>query len=149
MLPTALHPNRGWLPLRLLPLVLFLVTRSDWPRWVVMWALAAWIWFGAKWLTWRLAAVPEASLGRHLGYLLLWPGLDAPAFLDPYPLPRPTRPEAREWVWAAGKTLAGLGLLFGLARLVPARLPYLAGWVGMVGIVLVLHFGSFHLLSCA
>jgi len=45
--------------------------------------------------------------------------------------------------------MAGLAILYGVARLVPVEYPYLTGWVGMVSIVLVLHFGSFHLLSCA
>ena len=34
------------------------------------------------------------------------------------------------------------------ARTVPGEYPYLVGWVGMIGTIMVLHFGSFHLLSC-
>lgn len=54
----------------------------------------------------------------------------------------------REWGFAIFKTLAGFALLFGIARLVPADIPYVVGWVGMTGIILVLHFGGFHCLSC-
>jgi D-alanyl-lipoteichoic acid acyltransferase DltB (MBOAT superfamily) len=43
----------------------------------------------------------------------------------------------------------GLGLLFGLTRLVPPEYPYVAGWVGMTGLAFILHFGLFHVLSCA
>lgn len=39
-------------------------------------------------------------------------------------------------------------LLYGIARLLPPERPYVVGWIGMIGTVLVLHFGTFHLLSC-
>jgi hypothetical protein len=49
---------------------------------------------------------------------------------------------------AASKLALGVGLLFGVERWVPSEFPYLLGWVGMIGIIMVLHFGIFHLLSC-
>lgn len=120
---------------------------GTWPRWALMWTLAVALYGGCKWLTWRRTPVVGASFRRHLGYLLAWPGLDAAAFLNSSHLPQ-ARPTAQEWWFASGKLALGLGLLFGLAREVPASLPYVAGWIGMVGIVLTLHFGCFHLLSC-
>src|SRR5437868_2861432 len=39
----------------------------------------------------------------------------------------------------------GAMLLFGVARF--AHQPLFAGWIGMIGIVLILHFGLFHLLA--
>jgi D-alanyl-lipoteichoic acid acyltransferase DltB (MBOAT superfamily) len=32
--------------------------------------------------------------------------------------------------------------------MIPPEFPYAIGWIGMIGMVLVLHFGVFHLLSC-
>ena len=116
---------RGWSPLVLLPGVVFLAGPSAWPRWGLMWALAFALYGGCKWLSWRRTPVPGASPWRQLGYLLGWPGLDAAAFLDPRATP--PKPAAGEWLVAAGRLLLGLGLLFGVARFIPARLPYLAG----------------------
>jgi hypothetical protein len=53
------------------------------------------------------------------------------------------------WSLAVFKTLLGLVELYLLARLVPAEMRYGRGWVGMVGAMTVLHFGLFHVMSCA
>ena len=120
---------------------------TDWPPWAVMWVTATAVYAGCKWLTWRRAPSPAAA-GRHAAYLLAWPGLDAAAFLDPRPLPD-RRPTPGEWALAGGKLALGVALTWGAVRLLPDDRPLLRGWVGMAGLVFVLHFGSFHLLSCA
>jgi hypothetical protein len=53
-----------------------------------------------------------------------------------------------EWLLAAAKLGLGLLLLWGVAPRVPREYELLLGWIGMAGIVFVLHFGSIHLLSC-
>jgi hypothetical protein len=83
-------------------------------------------------------------LWKHAGYLLLWPGLDARAFLSGTSSPAPPR----EWLLAAGKLACGLGLLFGTLRWLGGLPPLIVGWAGMLAIVVSLHFGLFHLLSC-
>lgn len=118
-----------------------------WPRWAVMWTLAVAIYVACKWLTWRSADVRDVPLWRHAGYLLAWPGLDAPAFLNP--AAKGVAPASGEWIFALAKLAFGVALVFGGGRLVSMQHPYLVGWVGMVGLVFVLHFGIFHVLSCA
>jgi hypothetical protein len=79
------------------------------------------------------------------GYLLAWPGMDAAAFLNPGSAPDPvSRPE---WALALLKTTLGIVLLWFVARAAVPVSPLLAGWLGMVGAVLMLHCGIFHLLS--
>jgi hypothetical protein len=121
------------------------------PRWVFMWAVAVALYAGCKWLTYREALArrsreaAKAGRRRTVGYLLFWPGMDAPAFLygtDRVPVPRPT-----EWTAAALKTLLGVALIWVAARLAQPVSVLLAGWVGMTGLMFVLHFGTFHLLS--
>src|SRR6478672_27719 len=53
----------------------------------------------------------------------------------------------RSIVVATAKILLGAVLLFGLARFAPD--PLLTGWMGMIGMILVLHFGMFALLAIA
>jgi hypothetical protein len=132
-----------------LPAAVALIVPPAWPRWALMWALAFAIYAGCKWLTWRRTPVQGVAVWRHAGYLLGWPGLDAAAFLDPRRGPPPPRPSVTEWLFAGSKLALGVALLFGVVRLIPLRHPYLVGWVGMIGLAMVLHFGSFHLLSCA
>lgn len=139
----------GWLPLLVLPWPVAVVGPLVWPRWVAMWALAVVIFGGCKWLTWRRSPIPpDAPRWQQAAYLLAWPGLDPVAFLAPRPAPAARRPSAREWLFGAAKLAAGIVLLYGVARLLPPERPYVVGWVGMVGTVMVLHFGAFHLLSC-
>ena len=140
---------RGWGPIFVLPTAVLLATPVEWPRWGFMWLLSCAIFAGCKWLTWRRTPAPHTPWWQHAGYLLAWPGLDAKAFLRPERLPIEDRPTLGEWTSAAVKFLAGILIFWGVARLVPDDQVLVFGWVGMLGLILVLHFGSFHLLSCA
>jgi len=139
-------PLRGWPPLICLPAGVALIVPEDWPRWAFMWALAGSVYMGCKWLTWRRRQVNRVPWWRHAGYLLAWPGLDAATFLKGCST---AQPSLREWAFAAGKCVVGLALFFEGGALGSPDRRYLIGWIGMVGIVLTLHFGLFHLLSCA
>jgi hypothetical protein len=144
---TSARPRwRGWLPLILLPLAVLLLVPVQWPRWVFMWLLAVAIYAGCKWLTSRRTPAADASLWRHAAYLLLWPGLDAGAFLRRNS--RIAKPATSEWCFAAFKLTIGVSLVWGIVRLVPPRFELVQGWIGMAGCVFVLHFGLMHLLSC-
>jgi alginate O-acetyltransferase complex protein AlgI len=117
------------------------------PRWVLMWAVAFALYAGCKGLTYREALTGRVRPGRWraAGYLLFWPGMDATAFLYGIDRIRPPRPS--EWTAAALKTLLGVALIWAAARLAQPISAVLAGWVGMTGLMFVLHFGTFHLLS--
>ncbi len=134
----------GWTAAALLPVLAAAILAAA-PPWVMMWGLAVSIYAGLKWLS--LAANPtaaRASFGRAVGYLLLWPGMDAARFCNPG---RSTpKPLLREWLAVLVKLLLGGTAFICAARLVTDR-PVLAGWTAMTGIVVSLHFGWFHVLS--
>lgn len=110
------------------------------PAWLVMWAMAVVLFALCKAVTLRGVRAP---FRRKLAFAMAWPGLDAPAFCN---APPPPKPPATEWLFALAKTAVGFVLVFAVVpHLDP---PLLRGWVGMVGIIFVLHFGLFHLLSC-
>jgi alginate O-acetyltransferase complex protein AlgI len=137
----------GWLPLLLL-LAFALALREVLPAWAFMWAFALALFFGCKWLTWwrARAQFERAGLGRSLGFLLFWPGMNPREFFEPRAV---LRPAMRAWAVALLKTLLGVGLTWGVVPLLTERAPALAGWVGMAGCALALHFGLFHLLALA
>ena len=85
------------------------------------------------------------GIGRTLGFLTLWPGMDARRFLAPAMHESP--PALREWFAATLKTVLGATVVWGIARVALGVSPLCAGWVGMIGIALFLHFGLFHLVS--
>jgi len=135
----------GWLGLAVLPLgALALYNAAQ--AWVFMWSLASSIYLGLKWLTWWKARnrVPHTAW-RSVAYLLAWPGMDAPAFLDEQNRPAP--PRLRKWFWAAVETALGVILLWAIARILPEEHQLLRGWSGMLGLILVLHFGIFQILA--
>jgi membrane bound O-acyltransferase family protein len=139
------HEWASWVPLLILPAAVCFLRPLLVP-WGFMWTLAAAIFFGCKWQSWwEGRSTPGATIGRNIGYLFAWPGMDAAAFLDP--AKRAEHPARREWLWAFAKTIFGATLLWGVVPHVTAAQPLLAGWVGMVGIILVLHFGTFHIVS--
>jgi alginate O-acetyltransferase complex protein AlgI len=141
------HPLIGWLPISVLPLIA-VAFRNRLPAWVFMWILSSAIFVSLKWLTWwRARARMGQPIWRSLAYLAAWPGMDAEAFLDanrPVPRPPPT-----SWVWATLETALGAILLWVVARSLPQEAPLLEGWVGMLGLILLLHFGTFQILGLA
>jgi len=137
-----------WLPLLMLG-VTAAVFGTRLPNWLYMWVLASALFIGCKWLCYRrsLARGVNAGLGRQLGFLLGWIGMDATAFFTNAKL-KP-KPRAREFAFAFIKIAVGAALLWIATPPALTINPLLAGWTGMVGLILVLHFGFFHLLSLA
>jgi hypothetical protein len=135
----------GLCPLLIAPAGVVVLAPPQWPPWAVMWMLALAIFAGCKWLSWQRSGVVGASWWRHLGYWLAWPGMDASAFLRSKPLPEKDTPSWSELVWAVGNCLMGGLLVWGVCPLLMGEL--VLGWVGMVGVVLMLHFGVFQMLS--
>jgi alginate O-acetyltransferase complex protein AlgI len=135
----------GWLPLVVLPPGAFAL-RLTMPAWGFMWLLAITIFAGLKWLTWwRARKRVTHARWRSIAYLVAWAGMDADSFLDSSQLPQ--RPSTHMWLWAMVETAVGAILLWGIARFVPSSNGLLRGWVGMLGLILLLHFGSFQLLA--
>lgn len=136
----------GWFPLTLFPAAICFL-RARFVAWEFMWLLSLAIFFGFKWATWFRArdARARASLKQNFAYLILWPGMDTSRFLANNR--SVARPQAREWISASLKTFAGI-ILIGFVARKPMRTNLLLdGWAGMLGIVLFLHFGLFHLIS--
>jgi predicted DCC family thiol-disulfide oxidoreductase YuxK len=130
----------------LVPAVLFF--GASLPRWLFMWTIAFALYVCCKCLTYSDARSHGASADRRraAAYLLAWPGMDAITFLSD---DVPERPRAGEWVRAACKIVLGLVLFMLAARRAATAPSLVVAWIGMLGIVLMLHFGSFELLSLA
>jgi hypothetical protein len=146
--PSARAPSSilaAWLPLALVSVAALPV--RDWlPPWAFMWVLALAIYAALKWASWwRSSMRASAPPLRSAEYLLTWPGMDADSFLNV--TRRVPQPQTKEWIWAFGKTIFGALLLWIVARRVPAAQPLLRGWVGLLGMVLLAHFGTFHILA--
>jgi alginate O-acetyltransferase complex protein AlgI len=112
--------------------------------WLDMWVLALAIYAALKLFTWWEARPGQTAAWRSAAYLLAWPGMDARAFLRGKP---PRGPTAGEWAFALAKLLLGLTLIYFAAGRT-WDFSFVQAWLGMIGLVLALHFGIFHLLSC-
>ncbi len=130
----------GWMPLVVLPIVATSL-QSQMKPWIFMWALSISIYSGSKWLSWwRVRKSICCSAWRSAAYLFAWPGMDARAFLDE--TRRPTAPRLPQWLWAFLETVLGVFLLMVVARVFPPQQPLLRGWIGMLGLIFFLHFGT-------
>jgi Membrane bound O-acyl transferase family len=135
----------GWLPLVVFTPVT-VAMRNLLRPWEFMWALAFAIYIGLKWLTWWNARPRVAhSPWRSVAYLLAWPGMDAEAFLDSKTRVPP--PPLQTWGMALFRTASGALLVWVVARAIPTHESLLRGWIGMIGLILVLHFGSFQCVA--
>lgn len=114
--------------------------------WAFMWILAISIYLGLKWLSWWKTQdrIPHAAW-RSVAYLLAWPGMDAESFLDANKSVPP--PRLWSWFWAVFKTGLGVILLWAVARILPQGQPLLRGWIGMLGLILLFHFGTFQIVA--
>ena len=124
------------------------MTIASWPPWLLMWMLAIAIYMSCKCLTWGKSGVRNAPAWKHAAYLLAWPGMDARSFLEERTVSGCSHSLCTELRAATATLTLGVVFLFGGARMVSSADPYIAGWVGMIGAVMILHFGIFHLLSC-
>jgi len=135
----------GYFPLAALPLTV-LVFAERLPAWAFMWSLAVSIFLGLKWLSWwKARASTPHDTWRSAAYLLAWPGMDAESFLDANRIV--SLPRIQDWVWATVETGLGAVFFWVVPRNVPHAPPLLQGWIGMLGLVLLLHFGSFRLVA--
>lgn len=138
-------PWIGWLPISALPLAA-IVCRNLLPPWMFMWILSFAIFVSLKWLSWwRARARVVHPAWRSFAYLLAWPGMDAGAFLDVGQ--RAPSPQSTAWLWAALKTTLGVILLWVVPRSIAQGQPLLRGWLGMLGLILLLHFGTFEIAA--
>ena len=136
----------GWVPLIALPAAA-LIVRKQLPPWIFMWALAFALFFGCKSLTWWRSPKFQTPWWQQPGYLLAWPGMDVKAFLGANN--QIHQPEPKAWVAACLKTILGAVMIWAIARRIPATQPLLQGWIGLIGLVFFLHFGTFHLRALA
>jgi hypothetical protein len=141
----TVHKVAGWLPLAVLPLTALAFCNSL-PSWVFMWILSFTIYLSLKWLTWWSARLRIAHPAwRSIAYLVAWPGMDAEAFLDVRQ--RVPRPASTTWLRPSFEAILGAILLWIVPRSLPQEQPLLRGWIGMFGLILLLHFGAFHLVA--
>ncbi len=138
----------AWLPLALAPLLVWVAASHRWPPWAVMWTMAVVALLACKWITWSASSLPASPRSRRAAYWLAWPGLNPAAFLRISRVSPAATPTAAECLWALAKLLIGAGLFWAAARLVPADRELVIGWIGLIGLALMLHFGAIHLLSC-
>ena len=136
------HAWHNWLPLLVLPIA-SIACRSLIPAWVFMWLLSFAIFFGCKWLTLQRATTRHPWYTR-CAYVFAWPGMDADGFLAGRAV-RP--PNLREWVVAGLVTSVGGILLWCTLGLLVGVNPTIRGWLAMMGVVMMLHFGLFHLVA--
>ena len=118
------------------------------PPWAVMWGLAFAMFFACKALTWAREGTTAAgaTLGHMTAYFVAWPGMDPAGFRRRAPGHDVSLGRVAA---AAGRIAFGAALVWLCVPRIADGPPLLAGWVGMIGLILMLHFGTFDLLAVA
>lgn len=141
-------PRARFLVLSLVLLIVVLVALASLsPRWVAATGIALAIFLALKLATLVDYEMRSVQWTRLVGYLALWPGMNARTFLGVAPpsVPLPTRTELAAAVFKLG---FGIALVVWATAHASGALPVLmVGWVGMIGVIFTFHFGLFHLLS--
>jgi len=109
------------------------------PGWVQMWLIAGALWFGFKLTSMAMAG----GWARIHPLFFLWVGMDAAAFsrdLRQRPLPSPL-PMGKAVFFIVG------GLILAIFACNPAWHPLLRGWLAVVAMLSLLHFGGFVVLA--
>lgn len=137
-----------WIPLLVLPAVA-MAFRSRMPEWLQMWSIALALFLGCKWLAYcdALTRGLRLSFISSIGFLFGWVGMEPTAFADRN-IP-PGAPRLAEWIVALARVVLGSTLIWVWAGVAHPALPILTGWIGMFGIILLLHFGTFEWLALA
>ncbi|MDA0347840.1 MAG: MBOAT family protein [Verrucomicrobia bacterium] len=110
-----------------------------------MWCIAFALFFGFKWAVFMEWVTRRKKIRSYdaFRFFLLWPGMDIGEFLGAKG--KAVRATLFEWLVAILKTVLGALLVWGLTPQIED--PFSRAWSGMVGLILMLHFGSFQLLS--
>ena len=139
----------AWLPICTLPVLTIIYFDSFSESWVFMWVLAYAIYISCKWLTlartWMKGFTCEPY--RAFCYLFLALDMDAKPFMDEAKAVK--KPAFREWFAALSKLLIGICVLWIVTPVAGEFNQYLAAWLGMFGIISILHFGLFHAVALA
>jgi alginate O-acetyltransferase complex protein AlgI len=115
--------------------------------WIRLIVLDLGLFFFFKWLTARraLRRMDPVPAGRLIGYVFLWVGMNAKAFLSP--VRHEHRPLPRDWFFAVFKMVVGFILVGVVLRHVPRTWWLLRDWTALVGLGLIVPFGLFHLMA--
>lgn len=132
-----------------LPLTALWMLVPGWPAWLAMVAISLSLLVIVKTtvlIDFRRRLPRPLHVSEILCWYLTWPGLNAREFWATRPA-NTEHVQPREWIAAIVKTLLGAACLVWLTPQAITVSPLFAGWIAMVGIVVVLHFGAFHVLA--
>jgi len=144
--------DRG-VPLLVFPLLAFNL-RNELTPWGFMLLMAFAIFFGFKWLTLRSSRAAGDRVRRRdqLVYLFLWPGMSFVEFAGRRMKTGNCQNAFRLTIASRAplaRCLAGAGLVWGVVPAIDPDAALIRGWLGMAGLILLLHFGTFDLLALA
>jgi alginate O-acetyltransferase complex protein AlgI len=123
-----------------------LITKPLVNEWQFMWIFAFAIFFSCKWITLAdaLNTIPIVNNKKAALYLFAWVGMDARRFFSNN---KKHVIQYKIWLETIAKILIGMFLVYVVTEKVYIKHHILGGWVGLAGLGLIIHFGSFHLLA--